>query len=178
MRVIYWEMIDMKKVLILIGKSFEDRELIYPYYRFQEDGYGVEVVGSSAKTTYIGLHGMPWETDVGPNDVKVDDYEAFVIVGGHAPDKMRQDPALVKIVKDAFDTGKVVGAICHGPQLLIEADVLRGRKATCYKAIVTDVKNAGAVFEDKQVVVDGNLVTSQHPRDLPVFVKSMLELLE
>ena len=171
-------MIGMEKVLILIGNNFEDRELIYPYYRFQEAGYTVKVVGSSVKTTYIGLHGMPWETDLGPDDVKVNDYKAFVIVGGHAPDKMRQDPALVKIVKDAFDAGKVVGAICHGPQLLIEADLLRGKRATCYKAIVTDVKNAGALYEDKQVVVDGNLVTSQHPRDLPVFVKSMLKLLE
>jgi len=168
---------NLKKIVLFIGPSFEDREYIYPYYRFQEAGFQVDVLGPKKNETYVGLHGLEAETNLGPDDLKVDDYDVFVVTGGHAPDRMRQNEKLVNIIKEAFEKDKIVAAICHGPQLLIEADVLKGKRATSYRAIVKDVKNAGAIFEDKPVVVDGKLVTSRHPRDLPEFTKAILKLI-
>jgi len=101
-----------------------------------------------------------------------------IIPGGRAPDRMRTKKAMVNIVKEAFNKGKVIAAICHGPQMLIEADVVRGKRATSYAAVSTDLKNAGAIYEDKSVVVDGNLVTSRFPSDLPDFCRESLKLLK
>jgi protease I len=168
----------MKRALIFIGPGFEDSEFIYPYYRFQEEDFEVDVIGFRGESVFTGKHGTKAETTVTPKQVKIDDYEVFIIVGGQAPDKMRQDRDLVELVKKGFKEGKIIAAICHGPQLLIEADVLRGKKATAYRAIVTDIKNAGAEYEDLAVVTDGNLVTSRHARDLPDFCKEVLSLLK
>ncbi len=168
----------MKKVLVLAEKGFNDKELIYPYFRFQEAGYKVEVVGPTAGTTYTGEYGVTIKSDLCPGDVKIDDYIAVVIPGGQAPDRMRRDRGLVNLVREGFKKGKVIGAICHGPQLLIEADVLRGKRATCVMAIATDVKNAGGLYEDRSVVVDGKLVTSRVPDDLPDFCREILKLLQ
>lgn len=167
----------MKKVLILVENGFEDAELLYPYYRFQEAGFKVEVVGPKAEETYEGKHGVPMRSTVAPDDINLDECAAVVVPGGCAPDRMRIRPGLVKLVRDAFDGGLVVAAICHGPQLLVEADVVRGKKLTCYRAVATDVKNAGGEYVDKAVVVDGNLVTSRFPPDLPHFCRETLKLL-
>ncbi len=166
------------KVLIMIGHEFEDSEFLYPYYRFQEAGYKVAVVGSKAKATYMGKHGVPGKSDLSPEEVKVDEYEAVIIPGGKAPDRMRLDKGLVKIVELAHEKGKVIAAICHGPQMLIEANVLHDRKATCWYSVATDLKNAGAIYVDAPVVVDGNLVTSRFPADLPQFCQETLKLLK
>jgi len=107
----------------------------------------------------------------------LDECVAVIVPGGWAPDRMRIRPGLVKLVRDAFDRGLVVAAICHGPQLLVEADVVRGKKLTCYRAVATDVKNAGGEYVDKAVVVDGNLVTSRFPPDLPQWCRETLKLL-
>ena len=168
----------MAKVLILTDEGVEDREMAYPYYRMQEAGYTVEVVGPQAGKTYTGGRGLPFTADLGPDDVRVDDYAAVIIPGGKAPDHMRAVPGLVRIVQDAVARDKVVAAICHGPQMLIEADVLRGRRATCAPQIKTDVKNAGANYVDEDAVVDGNLITSRFPPDLPAFCKATLEVLD
>jgi len=168
----------MEKVLLLIENGFEDRELIYPYYRLQEAGYKVDVVGPRAKVTYNGEHGLTMESDLSPEDVNIDDYVAIIIPGGRAPDRMRTNKGLVNLVKEAFDKGKVIAAICHGPQLLIEAGVVKGKKATCYVSVSTDLKNAGGIYLNKSVVVDGNLVTSRFPADLPNFCHETLKLLE
>lgn len=167
----------MAKVLMLTHDGVEDREMAYPYYRMQEAGYEVEVVGPQRGKTYTGGRGLPFTADLGPEDVRVDDYVAVIIPGGKAPDAMRTIPAMVNIVRDAVNQDKVVAAICHGPQMLIEADVLRGRRATCYVSVSTDLKNAGANYTDEPVVVDGNLVTSRMPGDLPAFCKATVELL-
>ena len=167
----------MAKVLMLTHDGVEDREMAYPYYRMQEAGYQVEVVGPQRGKTYTGGRGLPFTADLGPEDVRVDDYAAVIIPGGKAPDAMRTIPAMVNIVRDAVNKDKVVAAICHGPQMLIEADVLRGRRATCYVSVSTDLKNAGASYTDEPVVVDGNLVTSRMPGDLPAFCKATVELL-
>ncbi|HWP29398.1 MAG TPA: type 1 glutamine amidotransferase domain-containing protein [Chloroflexota bacterium] len=167
----------MAKVLMLTHDGVEDREMLYPYYRMQEAGYTVEVVGPQKGKTYIGSRGLPFTADLSPEEVRVDDYAAVIIPGGKAPDAMRIVPGLVRIVAEAVARGKVVAAICHGPQMLIEADVLRGRRATCAPQIKTDLRNAGATYVDEPAVVDGNLVTSRLPADLPAFCKATLELL-
>jgi len=168
----------MRKILIMVDEGVEDAEFIYPYYRFQEEGYKVQIVGSKAKETYTGKHGIPIKSDLSPNEVNVDEYDALIIPGGRAPDKMRINEDLVNIVKEAYKKGKVIAAICHGPQMLIEADILRGKKATCWKSVATDLKNAGATFIDASAVVDGKLVTSRFPADLPKFCQETLKLLK
>jgi protease I len=168
----------MKRILIMVDNGVEDAEFLYPYYRFQEEGYRVDVVASKAGETYAGKHGVPIRSNLSPEEVNVDDYEALIIPGGIAPDRMRINKALVKIIKEAHEKGKVIAAICHGPQMLIEADVLRGKKATCWKSVTTDLKNAGAIFIDAPAVVDGNIVTSRFPDDLPQFCKEVIKLLK
>jgi len=167
----------LKKILILISNGFEDSEFLYPYYRLQEAGYDVDVVGSKAKATYTGKHGIPFKADFSPADVNIEDYMGTIIPGGAAPDRMRLDKGLVEIVKKAHEKGKVIAAICHGPQMLIEADILRDKKATCWYSVTTDLKNAGAIYVDAPVVVDGNIVTSRFPADLPKFCQETLKLL-
>jgi len=170
--------VELRKVLIMVDDGVEDAEFLYPYYRFQEEGYKVVIVASKAKETYAGKHGVPIKSDVSAREVKVDEYDALIIPGGRAPDKMRTDRDLVNIVKEAYLKGKVIAAICHGPQMLIEADKLRGKKATCRKSVATDLKNAGATFIDEPVVVDDKIVTSRMPADLPVFCKETIKLIE
>ena len=118
------------------------------------------------------------KSNLSPAEVNVDDYEAVIIPGGKAPDRMRINEGLVRIVKEAYEKGKIIAAICHGPQMLIEADILRGKKATCWKSVATDLKNAGATFIDAPVVVDGNIVTSRFPADLPKFCQETIKLLK
>jgi protease I len=118
------------------------------------------------------------KSDLSPEEVKIEDYDALIIPGGRAPDRMRINKSLVKIVKDAYNKGKVIAAVCHGPQMLIEADLLRGKKATCYRSVVTDLKNAGANYVDAPVVVDGKIVTSRFPDDLPIFCQETIKLLK
>jgi protease I len=168
---------SLKKVLIMLDKGVEDVEFLYPFYRFKEEGFEVVVVASKAKETYVGKHGVPMQSDLSPNDVKIDEYEGLIIPGGRAPDYMRTDRRLVNIVKEVYLKGKVVAAICHGPQMLIEADVLKGKRATCWKSVTTDLKNAGANFINASVVVDGNMVTSRSPADLPDFCRETIRLL-
>ncbi len=167
----------MKRVLLFVENGFEDRELMYPYYRMQEAGYKVDVVGPRAKVTYNGEYGLTMKSDFSPQDVNIDEYAAIIIPGGRAPDRMRTNKGLVSLANEAFQRGKVIAAICHGPQLLIEAGVVKGKKATCYVSVSTDLKNAGGIYLNKSVVVDGNLVTSRFPADLPDFCRETLRLL-
>lgn len=166
------------KVLIMVDDGVEDAEFIYPYYRFQEEGYKVDVVASKANETYKGKYGVLFKSDLSPKEVYVNEYDALIIPGGRAPDRMRIDKGLVDIVKEAYQKGKVIAAVCHGPQMLIEANVLRGKKATCWKSVMTDLKNAGAIFLNEAAVVDGNMVTSRSPADLPKFCQEAIKLLK
>ncbi len=167
----------MKKILIMLEKGVEDSEFIYPYYRFQEEGYKMDIVAPKAKTEYIGKRGGPFFSEFSPDEINVDDYDAVIIPGGQAPDRMRIHPNLVTIVKQANSKGKVIAAICHGPQMLIEADIVRGKTATSWPSVRTDLRNAGAKVVDEAAVVDGNLVTSRSPDDLPEFCKATIKLL-
>lgn len=160
-------------MLMMVENGFEDAEAVYPYYRMQEAGFRVDIV-APAKGTYTGKHGYPLVAGLEPNEVKIEDYVALIIPGGQAPDKMRIHDGMVDLVKAADKVGLVVAAICHGPQMLIEADLLRGRNATCYKSVLTDVLNAGAIYHDLPVIIDGRMVTSRMPADLPEFCQQIL----
>jgi protease I len=169
--------IIMKKILLMVDNGVEDTEFFYPFYRFQEAGYNVDIVASNANETYTGKHGLSIKSNLASKDVNINEYAALVIPGGQAPDRMRINKGLVNLVKEADNKGLVIAAICHGPQMIIEADIVRGRKATCWKSVKTDLINAGATFKDEPVIVDGNLVTSRFPADLPQFCKTTLKLL-
>ena len=175
---IYQREMPLRKILFMVEEGFEDSEFLYPYYRLQEEGYKVEIVGPKAKEAYAGKHGVPIKSDLSPEEVNVDEYDAVIIPGATATDKMQINKGLVDIVKDAYRKGKVIAAVCHGPQMLIEADIIRGKKATCWKSVATDLKNAGATFIDAPAVVDGNIVTSRFPADLPKFCQETIKLLK
>jgi protease I len=168
----------MKKMLIFIENGFEDAEFVYPYYRFQEEGYKMNIVAPKAKQTYIGKHGISFTSEITPEQVNLEEYDAVIIPGGQAPDKMRLNKGLVNIVKEANNKNKVIAAICHAPQVLIEADIVRDRTLTSWASVKTDLRNAGAKVVDQAAVVDGNLVTSRSPRDLPDFCKATINLLQ
>ena len=168
----------MKKILILLENGIEDSEFIYPYYRFQEESYQMVIIAPKAKTEYTGKRGGTFVSDCAPKDVNVDKCDAVIVPGGYAPDRMRIHPDLVALVKEANSKGKVIAAVCHGPQLLIEADIVKGKRVTAWPSVRTDLRNAGATVLDEAVVVDGNLVTSRSPRDLPDFCRATIKLLQ
>ena len=167
----------MKKVLILLENGVEDSEFIYPYYRFQEEGYKIDILAPEAKKQYVGKHGVPFTSELSPDKVKLDDYAAVIIPGGQAPDRMRIHKNLVNLIKEANSKGIIIAAVCHGPQMLIEADIVKGKTVTSWPSVRTDLKNAGAKIVDEAAVVDGNIVTSRSPGDLPDFCKATLNLL-
>jgi len=176
--VLMQEDIVEKKVFILIEDGFRDEEIVYPYYRFIEAGYEVMIVGPEAGKEYRGKFGLPLKSDITPEQVNLDEVAVVIIPGGFAPDKLRLNNIMVSLVKKAFDDNKVIASICHGGWMLIEADICRGKDVTGFKAIATDLKNAGGNYIDKEVVVDKNLVTSRIPDDLPAFCRSILELIK
>ncbi|WP_416335147.1 type 1 glutamine amidotransferase domain-containing protein [Anaerococcus sp. DFU013_CI05] len=165
----------MKKVAILIENKYEEPELIYPYWRLKED-YEVVLVGTEADTEYVGkAGGYKMKSDIASSDAKASDFDAVYIPGGFSPDAMRQSEDTVNFVKEMHEAGKLIGAICHGPWVLAEADILDGVKATSVKTISTDIKNAGANWVDEETVVDNNIVTARTPEDLPVHVTRFVE---
>ena len=166
------------KVFILTEDGYRDEELIYPYYRFIEAGYEVQIVGPEAGKEYKGKFGLPIKSDISPGQVTLEEVAALIIPGGFAPDKMRLNRDMVDLVRKVFDSCRVIASICHGGWMLVEADICRGKDVTGYIAIATDLKNAGGNYIDKEVVVDDNLVTSRIPADLPAFCRSTLELIK
>ena len=165
------------KALIISADNFEDSELLVPYYRLKEEGIEVDI-SSMKKGTIKGKHGYEVHVDKTLQEVSPDDYDILILPGGKAPDVIRKEKAAVEIAKHFFQKNKPVSAICHGPQTLITAGLLRGRHATCYKTVAQEMRDAGAMYEDKEVVVDGNLVTSRQPADLPAFLREMMKLLK
>ena len=167
-----------KRIALLVEDEFEDRELTGPLDALRAAGATVSLVGPSAGAEYKGKRGQATvKADVSAGSVKVGDFDALVIPGGHAPDKMRMRHAMVDLARDAMELGKPVAAICHGPQVLISANVLRGRTLTCWPSIAIDVKNAGGLYVDKPVVEDGNLITSRKPDDVPMFNDAIIKAL-
>lgn len=165
-----------KKIAILVENGFEDAELIYPYYRMIEAGAQVTVIGTG-ENIYNGKHGYPFTAKATIGDISPANFDAVIIPGGTAPDKMRTFDKMVEFVAVANEMGRIIAGICHGPQLMISAKILSGKRATCYKAIRDDVINAGAIFEDSEVVVDNNIITSRKPDDLPAFCREIINVL-
>ncbi|MGH9396630.1 MAG: type 1 glutamine amidotransferase domain-containing protein [Terriglobia bacterium] len=162
-----------KKVAILVADLYQEMEVWYPLLRFREDGAETEAVGAEAGKTYTSKKGYPVVADRSIGDVHASEYDAVVVPGGWAPDTLRQDQRVLKFVREMNDSGRVVAAICHAGWVLTSADIVRGRKATCFKAIKDDMIHAGASYSDSEVVVDGNLITSRMPTDLPAFCREI-----
>lgn len=166
-----------KKVLIFVAPFFEDLEFWYPKIRLEEEGARVVVAGLGEKV-YQGKKGLTAETD-GPAEKFVDEpFDAVVIPGGWGPDKLRLNGSVLEIVRRADAANKVVASICHGGWVLISAGIVEGRKVTGYISTKDDLVNAGAIYEDAPVVVDGNLITSRVPADLPAFCRAIIETME
>jgi protease I len=165
------------RALILLADGYEDSEFFYPYYRLQEEGIAVDVAGPKTGSV-TGKHGYVFETNRALSDVRAKDYDVLILPGGKAPERIRLHPQAVDVTKNMMNDGKVLAAICHGGQILISADVLGGRRATCYEAIRDDMMAAGASYVDEEVVVDGNLITSRRPSDLPAFCRELLRALK
>jgi len=166
-----------KKVVVLAEETYEDLELWYPYYRMREAGATVSIVGTGSAEVYPSKHGYPARVDAKADDVRAADIDAVIIPGGFAPDRLRRYPAVLKLVREAFEAGKVVAAICHAGWVLVSAGVLKGRTATSVPAIKDDMANAGAQWVDREVVRDGNLITSRTPADLPAFCRTVIAAL-
>jgi protease I len=166
-----------KKVLILVETLYNEFEFWYPYYRLKEAGAQVTVVGSGSAETYQSKAGLPVAVDTTADNVTVADFDGVVIPGGYAPDHMRRYPAMVGLVKGFAEAGKLVAAICHAGWMLVSADIIRGRTVTSYFSIKDDLINAGGNWVDQDAVVDGSLVTSRTPDDLPVFMRAIIGVL-
>ena len=165
------------KALIISADNFEDSELLYPYYRLKEEGVEVDIA-SIKKGTIKGKHGYEVDASKDLREIHAAEYSLLLLPGGKAPVKIRKENEAIEIARHFFENNKPVAAICHGPQILITAGLLKGRHATCYKSVAQELKEAGAIYEDKEVVVDRNLVTSRQPSDLPAFMKETIKLLK
>lgn len=166
-----------KRVAVLAEEDFEDLELWYPVLRLREEGAEVEIIGSGSKAVYKGKHGVPVEVDKAVGEARAADYDALVVPGGWAPDKLRRYPEVLEFVRHFDAAKKPMAAICHAGWVLVSAGILRGRKMTCVNAIKDDVMNAGAEYVDEEVVVDGNLVTSRRPPDLPAYMREFVRVM-
>jgi len=183
----------MPKVLIIVGDGVEAQEIFYPYWRLKEAGVDVHVAAPSKKTVFTVVHDFEpgWETytekpgyrfgeqwvDMAFKDVRPEEYDGLIIPGGRAPEYIRIYPELAPIIKHFFEANKPVAAICHGPLVLLALvpEHLKGRKMTAYGVLRPDIENAGATYEDAEVVVDGNLITSRAWPDLPAFMREFLK---
>jgi deglycase len=168
----------MAKVAICIAPEYEDSEFDVPFRKLKDAGHQIVIVGMQRGEKVSGKAGRSSVTiDVSAKDVSAEQFDALVIPGGHSPDHLRLDPAMVTLVKDAVSARKVVAAVCHGPQLLIEADVARNRSMTSWPSVRRDLINAGARWSDQEVVEDGNFITSRKPEDLEAFSRALLRRL-
>jgi protease I len=166
-----------KRIAILVDNIYQEMEVWYPYFRFQEAGAEVVAVGAKAGETYTSKLGYPIKSQKSFDEIGAADFDGVVVPGGYAPDLIRRHTAANQFVHEMNRQGKLVAAICHGGWVLCSADMLKGRRATCFFAIKDDVIHAGAKYEDAEVVVDGNLVTSRKPEDLPAFCRAAIEVL-
>lgn len=164
-----------KRAVIITGPGFQDEEFIYPYYRLLEAGFEVDVA-TKGKTAVRGKYGIPANPTVDTSDLEEGEYDLVILPGGHeAPDRVRQDRHVLEFVHQMYDKQKIVAAICHGPWILISANILKNKKATCYVGMADDLRNAGALYVDAPAVEDGNLITAPHYRNNGDFMKAVLK---
>jgi protease I len=167
------------RIACVLDVDFEDSEFRQPYDAFKQAGHQVTIVGLEAGKELKGKKGtVTTRTDTGIDQVRPDQFDALFIPGGYSPDHLRANPKMVQFAKAFMDADKPVLAICHGPQLLISAGVVKGRKLTAWQTIQDDLRQAGANVVDQEVVVDKNLITSRKPADIPAFIRESLKLLE
>ncbi len=167
-----------KHIAVLVEQLYEELEVWYPIYRLREAGVKVSTVGPGHAASYKGKHGYEVPEDCSIAKVRPNQFHGVIVPGGYAPDHIRRTPAMVQLVKEIFQHQHPVGAICHGAWVLASAGVLKGKRCTCFSAIKDDVVNAGATYLDREVVRDGNLITSRKPADLPAFMQAYLAALE
>ena len=168
--------LEGKRAAVMIGPLFEDVEATYPYYRLQEAGAVVELIGAKRDETLTGKKGQELRTANAAADLVADDIDILVIAGGFGPDKLRTDEGVVRLVREMNEAGKPIAFICHAGWVPTSADIVQGRRVTSYPTIADDLRNAGAQWEDSEVVVDGNLVSSRRPDDLPAFMRALIEV--
>ncbi|NGX26339.1 MAG: General stress protein 18 [Chlamydiae bacterium] len=164
----------MKKIVVLVENIYEDLELWYPKVRLEEAGHQVTVAGPERGKTYFGKHGYPCKCDIPFEEAKSKDFDALVIPGGFSPDRLRRRKEVLSLTAEMDQEGKPIAFICHAGWVVISAKILKGRKATSVRAIKDDMENAGAIWLDEPCVVDGNLISSRTPADLPQFMQALL----
>src|SRR5512135_3732023 len=157
----------MSTIAALVGKGFEDVEYTKPVEAFRNAGHTVTVVGKAAGEEVMGKHGTAVRVERSAAEIKPERFDALFIPGGHSPDNLRIDPAVVEFVREFVESGRPVFAICHAPQLLITARVIKGRRVAGWPSLKVDIENAGAEYVDEPVVEDGNIVSSRKPEDIP-----------
>jgi protease I len=165
-----------RRAAVAVGPMFEDVEALYPLYRLREAGAAVAVIGSQAGATVQGKIGHELEVERAAGDVTAGDLDLLVIAGGYGPDKLRMDEGVLSLVRDLHAEGKPIAFICHAGWVPASAGIVEGRRVTSYPAIADDMRNAGAEWEDSEVVLDGNLVSSRRPADLPAFMRATIEV--
>lgn len=171
-------MLEGKRVAILAEEGFEDSELTEPLRAMKDADAKVTIVGSGSRDVYTGKRGKATiRVDSSADSLNASEFDAVIVPGGYAPDRMRLHQSMIDFVRKAFDSGKIIAAICHGPQLLISADMIRGRRMTSWPSIAIDLRNAGAEWVDEPLVRDGNLITARKPSDLPRFNKAIIAAL-
>ena len=168
----------MKKIALLVEEDYQDLEIWYPLLRFKEEGFEVITLGTGSSKEYKGKYGYPISVDLDVNKIESNELDGVVIPGGWAPDKLRRFPAVLNLIKQLFQEGKIVASICHGGWVLISSGIVKGKRLTAFSAIKDDLINAGADFVDQEVVRDGNLITSRKPEDLPAFCKEIIKALK
>lgn len=166
-----------KRVAVLVEQKYEELELWYPTYRLREAGAAVELVGPEAGKVYPSKLGYPAKATLAAADARADQFDGVVIPGGFAPDYVRRSKPMLELVRGLHARAKPLAAICHGPWVLCSTPALKGRTATGFHSIRDDMENAGATFVDREVVVDGHVITSRTPDDLPAFTKALLAAL-
>ncbi|MEC1447064.1 type 1 glutamine amidotransferase [Bacillus haynesii] len=169
--------LEGKKVIALVSDEFEDLELWYPVLRLREEGAIVHFIGEKADHEYKGKYGVPAVSDYELKSVNIEEYDAVLVPGGWAPDKLRRYPEVLEMIRWFNERKKPIGQICHAGWVLISAGILEGRKVTSTPGIKDDMKNAGAVWVNEAAVVDGHIVSSRRPPDLPIYVKAFADLL-
>jgi protease I len=170
--------LEGKRIVVLAEDYYEELELWYPLLRLRGVGAEVVTVGTGGMDTYTGKHGYPITVDTGIEEVQASDFDAVVVPGGYAPDRLRRYPAVNSFVREMFEQGKVVASVCHGAWVPISAGIVSGRRATCFSGIKDDLINAGATYLDQEVVVDANLITSRFVDDLPAFCEAIIAALK
>jgi len=169
----------MSKIALILGEMFEDSEFREPYDQLRKAGHEVVILGSEGKQFVTGKREKERvTTEESVRDIRPEEFDALVIPGGYSPDHLRTDPYMVEFVRDFVHSGKPVAAICHAPWMFAEADVIHGRTVTSWPSIKSDLINAGARWVDREVVEDGNIITSRKPDDLPAFIEAILRQLE